>query len=270
MKIRVLIDNIAKDEFVGEWGLAVYIEYNDKKFLLDTGTTGIFTENAQKMGIDLAEIDYGVLSHAHYDHANGMPAFFEKNKKALFHLRSCCKENCYRQKKVFHKYIGIEKGLLKKYSNRIRYVDGDYEIMPGAYLIPHKTPGLEKIGVQARMKIKKTFRWETDKFDHEQSLVFETEKGLVIFNSCSHGGADNIIREVSETFPDKKICALIGGLHLFRLKDEDVLDMANRIRETGIKKVVTGHCTGDRAYEILKRELDDVVEQIHSGLYIEI
>lgn len=43
-----------------------------------------------------------------------------------------------------------------------------------------------------------------DNFDHEQSLVFETEKGLVIFSSCSHAGAADIIREVSETFPEKR------------------------------------------------------------------
>ena len=60
-----------------------------------------------------------------------------------------------------------------------------------------------------------------DNFDHEQSLVFETEKGLVIFSSCSHAGAADIIGEVSETFTEKKVFYLIGGFNLFNKTDEE-------------------------------------------------
>lgn len=73
-------------------------------------------------------------------------------------------------------------------------------------------------------------KWVTDSFAHEQSLVFDTEKGLVIFNSCSHGGADNIIREVSETFPGERIYALLGGFHLFKTTDDEVCEFAERAR----------------------------------------
>ena len=100
--------------------------------------------------------------------------------------------------------------------------------------------------------------------------MFDTEKGLVIFNSCSHGGADNIIKEVAATWPDKHICAYIGGLHLFRSPDEEVYEFARRVRETGIKKIYTGHCTGERAMEILKEELGNVIEELYTGLEIEI
>ena len=111
-------------------------------------------------------------------------------------------------------------------------------------------------------------RLSPDTFAHEQSLVFDTSQGLVIFNSCSHGGADNIIREVGDTFPDKKIYALFGGLHLHASTDEDVLALAKRIHKTGIRKIYTGHCTGDHALELLKEELGDVVEGICSGFEI--
>ena len=42
----------------------------------------LFLKNMQGLGIEVKDIDYGVLSHAHYDHANGIPAFFENNDKA--------------------------------------------------------------------------------------------------------------------------------------------------------------------------------------------
>lgn len=75
MLVKVLIDNISKDELLCEWGLSVYIEYRDKKILLDGGTSGAFARNAKRMGIDLNAVDFGVLSHAHYDHADGLSAF---------------------------------------------------------------------------------------------------------------------------------------------------------------------------------------------------
>ena len=83
-------------------------------------------------------------------------------------------------------------------------------------LLAHRTPGLASTGKKAGMYVKKNGRWKLDDFSHEQSLVFDTKEGLVIFNSCSHGGADVIIREAEAAFPGKQIYGLIGGFHLFR------------------------------------------------------
>ena len=143
-------------------------------------------------------------------------------------------------------------------------------MIPGVNLIPHKTPGMERIGRKADMYLQIGGKWVTDSFAHEQSLVFDTEKGLVIFNSCSHGGADNIIREVSETFPGKRIYALLGGFHLFKTTDDEVCEFAERVRATGIEKIYTGHCTGQRALEILEEKLGDCVQQIYTGMEIEL
>ena len=142
--------------------------------------------------------------------------------------------------------------------------------MPGVWLIPHKTPNLEAVGKRIRMYTKEQGKFVVESFAHEQSLVVETGRGLVIFNSCSHGGADNIINEIAQTFPGKKIYALVGGLHLFRSTEEEVKALAARIEQTGIEKIVTGHCTGEEAMNILKDHLGDRVVQMYSGLTIEI
>ncbi len=90
MKAIVVVDNISKDNIAGEWGLSIVIEYGSKKILLDTGASGLFLENANRLGIDIQNIDYAVLSHAHYDHAEGMKNFFESNDRANFYLRQGC------------------------------------------------------------------------------------------------------------------------------------------------------------------------------------
>ena len=287
MKIKIVIDNISgfvrdirnnnasQKQLKGEWGLCVYTEFNSKHILLDTGASPLFAKNAADMGIDLATIDAGVLSHAHYDHANGMQEFFKKNDHAKFYLRESAAENCYHSYKVlkfftYQKYIGIRKGTLKRYASRIEFVNGDREILPGVTLVGHKTPNLDAIGKRANMCVKENGKYRADSFDHEQSLVFDTPKGLFIMNSCSHGGADNIVKEIETTFPGKQIYAILGGFHLFRTPDDRVRAFAERLRDLNVQKIYTGHCTGQRAYEILHDVLGNKVEQMHTGMEIEV
>lgn len=269
MKATVLIDNITNSELLPEWGLSIYIEYEDKKILLDTGASEQFAVNAQALQIDLADVEYGVLSHAHYDHADGMDCFFEKNKAANFYLREGSAENCYKRKFLSKKYIGIKKGILQKYENRIVYAQGAYELCPEVVLLPHSTQGLAAIGKKNHMYIRNR-GWKLDDFAHEQSLIFDTPKGLVIFNSCCHAGADTVIKEAADAFPDKAIYAIIGGFHLHNRTEEEVRQMADGIRKTGVQKVYTGHCTGEKAFEILKEELGDMAEQLYVGMVIEL
>ena len=279
MKVQVLIDNIAgmccSRKLFGEWGLSVYAEYEGHKVLLDTGASHLFAKNANVMGIDLSQVDIGVLSHAHYDHANGMAKFFALNKTAPFYLRKGAAENCYHTGKLlgrftYHYYIGIHKGWLERFAGRIRFVEGIAEIAPGITLVPHSTAGLERIGEMAHLSVKENGKYRYDNFDHEQSLVFDTPQGLFIMNSCSHAGADNIVKEIEVAFPGKKIYALLGGFHLFRYPDERIRAFAERLRELNVQKIYTGHCTGDRAYGILRDVLGERAEQMRTGLTIEI
>lgn len=269
MKATVLIDNIAKDKLKGEWGLSIFIEHEDKKILLDTGASSIFLSNAKSLGIPLSKVDYAVLSHAHYDHADGMDSFFNENSKAKFYLSSECKENCYGKRWIFSKYIGIKKGVMEKYKDRIVYVKGDKVLSPGVSLVCHKTKGLEARAKADGLCIKEGGKLKLDNFAHEQSLVIDTNKGLVIFNSCCHGGADTIITEVQKSYPNKKIYALVGGFHLYRASENEVISLADRIKKTGIERIYTGHCTGKKAFDILKRELGDKAQQLYVGLVIE-
>ena len=271
LKATVLVDNIGKDSLKGEWGLSIYLEYERHRILLDCGASALFLENARALGKELKQVEHVVLSHAHYDHANGLIPFFKYNAGADVWLQESCRENCYGKWWLFHKYIGIPKGITKKYSGRFTYVSGNTSLLPGVTFIAHSTPGLSEIGSMEHMYVREKGRWYADDFSHEQSLVFETQNGLVIFNSCSHGGADTIIKEVQKAFPGRKVYALIGGFHLFNKTESYIRDLAERIRETGIAYVYTGHCTGGRAFRILQEKLKGTVtvQQFSVGLEME-
>lgn len=267
-KITVIVDNVATDNLRGEWGLSLLVEYGEKKILADSGASDLFAENLSKLGFRIEEIDYATLSHAHYDHANGMPRFFQDNSKAKFYLRETTDENCYAKKLFIRKYIGIPKHILRDYADRIEIVSGDYKLCEGVYLVPHKTADLGKIGRREMMYRKTENGWMPDDFSHEQSLVIDTEKGLVIINCCSHGGTFNIINEVKKTFPDKKVYGLIGGFHLFNKSEKEIRNVSRDILKTGIEYVCTGHCTKERAYNIMKKELGDKLHPLRVGAEI--
>lgn len=270
--MTVIVDNVPSGALKGEWGLCILVEVGEKKILVDTGGSKLFAHNLKVLGFNIRDIDYGILSHAHYDHANGMPKFFKENMKAKFYLREGTAENCYHKKPLFGKffkfrfYIGLPRNVLSKYRSRIQFVCGDYKLCEGAYLIPHKSGDLSSIGRRENMFLRTENGWIYDNFSHEQSLVLETERGLVIINSCSHGGAVNIINEIKRTFPEKHIYGLIGGFHLFNKSDDEVRNLAREIKNTGIDYVCTGHCTKEPAFAIMKEELGDKLEQLHVGL----
>ena len=270
MRITVLSDNIGSGSLQGEWGLALHIEFDGKNYLLDTGGSDVFLKNAGVLGIDLADVDCAVLSHAHYDHSLGMDAFFRVNSKACFFVSPNAKENCYSSHRFLKRYIGLPKGVLLNHKDRISTPEGISEIDRNVFVVPHSTGGLKKIGRKSQLYVRRGLVYCPDDFAHEQSLVFRTNGGLVIFNSCSHSGADVVMDEVRKAFPGDEVIAYLGGLHLFRMNEDEVRKVAVRIGKAGIRRVITGHCTGESAFAVLKDCLGDAVEQFRCGMVIEI
>ena len=95
MRVRILIDNITHSTLKAEWGLSIHIEYQGMKVLLDMGASDYFARNADALGIDLKQVDYAVLSHAHYDHADGLETFLEMNRRAGVYIQAEAGEIIY-------------------------------------------------------------------------------------------------------------------------------------------------------------------------------
>ena len=87
MIITVLSENLTSSDKLGsEHGLSLYIETETHKILFDTGASGLFAENAGKLGVDLAKVDLAVISHGHYDHGGGLKTFLGINNRAKIYL----------------------------------------------------------------------------------------------------------------------------------------------------------------------------------------
>ena len=276
----VLTENTPTGHLVCEHGLSVHLCYRRERhvtnMLLDFGQSNAFACNAEALGIDLTAVDLAVLSHAHYDHADGMPAFFARNTRAPLYLSEACDETCWSTKggSVEAHYIGIGPGLLERYAERLTRVTTtrSTSIAPGVHLMPHTTPGLSEVGRRAGMLLRTRDGWMPDPFAHELSLVVElepTEEGtprLAVFNSCSHAGLPVIVTEVIAAFPGAHIATYVGGLHLVHAGDAEIARVAEAIRAAGIDQVCTGHCTGPHALDLLRRTLPGRITTLAPGM----
>ena len=270
LKISVLTDNLARELFLSEWGLSILIEADGRKILLDTGASGMFAENAKTLGADLADVDVGVLSHAHYDHADGLDTFFSLNGTAPFLVRAGSRENCFGLKDGAMEYIGIKKGLLTEYRDRIRTVSGLYEISEGIRLVPHRPEDYSAIARRNDLYTCCDRAYFPDSFSHEQSLVIDTRAGLVVFSSCSHTGMTNILEDVKKALDRDDFLAYVGGLHLYKLSDGELSSLCDEIENSGVAHIYTGHCTGDHAFRFLHERLGDRIVQFCSGFVCDI
>ena len=72
INLTTLTENTATRGFIGEWGLSLSIEADNKHILFDTGPGFSVIYNAQSLSIDFKTIDTIVLSHGHFDHTGGL------------------------------------------------------------------------------------------------------------------------------------------------------------------------------------------------------
>lgn len=79
MKLTVLVDNntYIDEYYYGEPGVCYYIEDGGRRLLFDLGYSDVFLKNANKMGIDLRQVDTVAFSHGHNDHMGGFRTLIE-------------------------------------------------------------------------------------------------------------------------------------------------------------------------------------------------
>lgn len=273
MKITVLMENTAPEGcgLTPEHGLSLYIEHRGKKLLLDAGSSGKFADNAQALGIDLSAVELAALSHGHYDHADGLRRFFQINSRAKVYVRPGADGPHFSMGKDGPYFIGIHRDICTQFRDRFAVVEGLYELTEGAWLVPDMVR--ETSGRSDGLLYKRgEDDFIPDDFRHEQSLVLEGEKGLVVLNSCSHGGIVNIVRGVLDQLPGKKVYAVVGGLHMaakgqgaLNCTPEYVFRVADALKELGVEEIRTGHCTGETALGLLRERFGPGCRALATG-----
>ena len=261
MKFKFLVENKTDNPGVkAEHGLSVYIEVDDKKILFDAGATELITDNARAMGVDLAAVDLAVVSHGHYDHTGGFPAFCKVNSSAPIYIH----------KNAFRKSYGLTKGSLKNGPSGIRWSTEERKVIEKRMIL---TDGplyiTENICITGTVPFADGFR-PTEKFyydydgkmteddmSHEQCLVIRQPEGLYVFSGCSHRGVISALNVSKTMFPGEHVAALVAGMHLYSASEEDRKRVVEQVAAEGIDKVMPVHCTGIKAICDLKSRMGE-------------
>jgi 7,8-dihydropterin-6-yl-methyl-4-(beta-D-ribofuranosyl)aminobenzene 5'-phosphate synthase len=271
--VTLVEDTKGREDLKNRFGLSLYLETEGGSLLFDTGQDATFLANARTLGLDLSRIDIAVLSHGHYDHGGGLGAFFAANQATPLFLGKGAGGPHYARVLWMNRYIGLDQAVLERHRDRLRWVEKDTGLAPGIdALTSVKRPEPIPRG-NRRILLKAGDGFIPDPFAHELTCVVREKDGMVVLAGCGHSGILNMVAAAKERFPGVPVKAAVGGFHLIDnplLKTMgatpgEIREMARKLVALGCQRVLTGHCTGKKAAGILKDELGDRLEILHTG-----
>jgi 7,8-dihydropterin-6-yl-methyl-4-(beta-D-ribofuranosyl)aminobenzene 5'-phosphate synthase len=247
LKITILSTMLA-DDGIGEWGFAALVEADGRKILFDTGARpNTVLENARELKLDLSDVQDVILSHFHDDHTTGLLTlrreFSKSNPKALSRV---------------HVANGIFLERRGHNPNPMIQIKKDFEATGGAFVVHEKPeelfPGIWLSGPVPRAYPEKNYpsgtevntgtEWIADTVPDDQSLVFNTARGLVLLSGCGHSGIINTLQYARGFLRPAPVDAAIGGFHLFAANDQQLAWTASKLKEYQTARFLGAHCTG--------------------------
>ncbi|MDA3810444.1 MAG: MBL fold metallo-hydrolase [Spirochaetaceae bacterium] len=273
MKVTVLVENGIKESTEGnlktKHGLSLYIENKNQKILFDVGPNKLFAQNAKKLKIDLADVDYAVISHAHYDHGGGLKHFLSINSKAKIILHGSSLNGFYNKVLGFIPfYIGLDRKLIKNNIKRFQFLDEDLILPEGLSVLVNMPNNFPRPPSNKSLYKKFGKKMVRDDFDHEIILLVKEDNGTVLFSGCSHSGVLNIIGKSTRRLGKEKLKAFIGGLHLKNPKNEKDIDeieqLSFRLNQIDTN-YYTGHCTGVETISHLRSHCGERINGMNTG-----
>jgi len=270
MKLIVLSDNRQLGESLeSEHGLCIYLETDKYKCLLDTGASNLFIHNAGKLDVNVKDIDYVFISHGHSDHTGGLQAFLETNSKAKIVISRQALSSRFFSFRNGTREIGTDIAI-EDIGNRFLFVEDEILIENEIHVFRTKAHDFPSPKANKALMKKDDDKLIADDFHHEIIVTFGIDN-MIVYSGCAHCGVLNILDSVTKTL-HKPVSILIGGFHLlddFKGQYEtesDIVTIAENLHllypETDF---ITGHCTGDNAYNILKKKLNDRLIQFYTG-----
>jgi len=267
MIIRTLVENTTSDHRLScEHGISLYIEYDGHRVLFDVGASSMFSENALKMGIDIASVDFLVISHGHSDHGGGLKTFLDLNHTATVYIHKSAFEPHFSLKQGELVDIGLDPEF--KIHRQIVLTDDYFRIDEHAFLFSGVSGN--RFFPSMNMNLyKNRDRPIRDDFDHEQNLIIE-ESGIRLMSiGCAHHGIINILDHVRQTFQIEPT-HVIGGFHMSSRSTnhgenpEIIRSVAHELRLSRTT-YYTGHCTGTEAYHMMKKILGKQLQKFTTG-----
>jgi len=285
MKIIILAENYSPFALgiKAEHGFSVFIEKDGRLFLYDTGQFGLCVDNARNLQCDLTKIETIILSHGHIDHTGGLATVLQAigrkvtvtGHELIFEKKYVVRDN---NTEIFGRrdvYIGIpfQREYLEKYLRARFNLRNDFtDIAPGIWLtgeVPFSN-NFEKI--PEAFCVERNGLFVKDDFADDNSLVIDTESGLVVILGCAHRGMVNILTYAKKILK-KRIRAVIGGTHLHDADIGQINAVTDFLRDffkdEQTELFAPAHCTGFATIASLARDFKEITKPAFCGTVFE-
>ena len=277
MRITVICENtVGRRIGLGEHGFSAFIEMNGENYLFDTGAGLSVVKNSLELNKDLKTIKKIFLSHGHSDHTGGLPEVLKLTGKVDVHAHpSIFLDRIHLTKegdKEIKRFVGLpyKKRYLELLGAHFILNTNFTEVAKGVFLtgeVPRKT-SFEK--PDPLLLSETEGKIGQDVFSDDQSLILDTEKGLVLVLGCAHSGMINIINYVINKTGNENFYAILGGTHLDFLTEEQREQSIKALKKTKLEKIGVCHCTGMRAAFRLQQEFRERFFYGHVGSFLEV
>jgi len=261
LKISILCDDtVASGEYFSEHGSSILIELeNGRRWLMDTGTTDVFLMNAHRMGIALDDLAGIVISHGHDDHTGGLAFCSRLKGTPPVYGHPCIWQKQYEVRKGEPVRILGMPYMARRYASPVfRPLDRTTKLDADLYFftdIPRE-PG-------SYAPVENKFFNEDGTgpcpIADDSTLAVRTPRGLVVLFGCAHAGYVNILKAVRKEFPDDRLLAVVGGLHLGNAGQEvlaEAIAYTDSVKAEGFT-FHGGHCTGVKTLERFREAFGD-------------
>ena len=250
-RLTILCENsVGKPVYaIGEHGFSAFIETDAGPFLFDTGQGTGLLHNADLLEVSFNTLQGVILSHGHFDHAGGLEQALSRTGPVTVYGHPELFKERFWVGKFEQRYNGIpaNRRELENQGARFDLSTGFREISPGLWLtgeIP-RVSSFEEVDPALQYK-DNTGTFLHDQIEDDCSLVIESNKGLVVVLGCAHAGLTNILNHVSEVMQCDQIYAVIGGMHLAPVSDDQFNQAVAVLKRFNVQKIGVGHCTGQR------------------------
>jgi 7,8-dihydropterin-6-yl-methyl-4-(beta-D-ribofuranosyl)aminobenzene 5'-phosphate synthase len=273
MLIKTLVENTSTSkDFGSEHGLSLYIETKKHKILFDVGASELFLQNAKKLDVNVADVDFLVISHGHYDHGGGLKTFFKENTKGevFLHRLAFGQHYAIRPNDKLD-FIGLDENL--KQNKQIVLTSDRFFINKGIQVFSNIVQREPRPKSNSGLFTEHKGQMVDDTFAHEQNLVIEEDGTTLLVTGCAHNGIINIL-EHFHTIKGRMPNYVIGGFHLSSHsggnEDFDMIDRIGKYLMGTKAKFYTCHCTGIEPYKRLKSTMGDSIDYLSTGSGIKI